>query len=200
MWMAASTGRFWWRVCSPQHHAMHGPEAVLKWSSKWPTIAWWIRLCSSHAWEGRYKARMRLSMPSWSGICGPNRDLLVPKWWSYQHVWLQPALTMELWPSWLFNAKSGCTTGSFTDPVCNNAKMPKESGRLKSRLVRSRNTGEKLWEREGKVLRRKQWKQRAKPMSLVPFDHDSCEWHVCFWRSNFVLFGGVRLTPCTMTF
>ena len=59
-----------------------------------------------------------------------------------------------------------------------NWKMPEESERLKSRLVGSRNIGEKLWEREGKVLRRKQWKQKAKPMNLVPFDHNSCEWHV----------------------
>ena len=57
-------------------------------------------------------------------ISGPNRDLLVLRWWSYQHIWLQPALIMELSPSWLLNARSGCTTGSFTDPVCNYAKMP----------------------------------------------------------------------------
>ena len=37
-----------------------------------------------------------------------------------------------------------------------NSKRPKESGKLKSRLVRSRNTGEnRLRERERKVLRRK---------------------------------------------
>ena len=30
-----------------------------------------------------------------------------------------------------------------------NLKIPKESGRLKSMLVRSRNTAEKLWERKG---------------------------------------------------
>ena len=88
---------------------------------------WRIRLCSSHAWEGCRKARMRLSMPSWSGICGANRDLLVLKGWSYQHIWLQPALIMELSPSWLFNAKSGCTTGSFTDPVCNFAKRVRKA-------------------------------------------------------------------------
>ena len=50
-----------------------------------------------------------------------------------------------------------------------SSKMPKESGRLKSRLVRSRSRGEKLWEREGKALRRKKWKQRAKPINQVPF-------------------------------
>ena len=36
-----------------------------------------------------------------------------------------------------------------------NSKRPKESGKPKSRLVRSRNTGENLRERERKVLRRK---------------------------------------------
>ena len=51
---------------------------------------------------------------------------------------------------------------------------------------------EKVCQREGNILRRKQWKQRAKPMSLGPFDHDSCEWHVYIWSSNIVLFGGVR--------
>ena len=48
----------------------------------------------------------------------------------------------------------------------------------------------KLWEREGKFLRRKQWKQRAEPMNPVPFDHNFSEWRVflklklcAFWRS-----------------
>ena len=89
----------------------------LKWSS-WPTSAWRIRLCSSDAWEGRRKARMRLSMPSWYGICGPSRDLLALKWWSYQHIWLQPALlTMELSPSWLFYAKWDARLGVLRSPT-----------------------------------------------------------------------------------
>ena len=50
--------------------------------------------------------------------------------------------------------KMGCTTRSLPNPMC-NWKRPEESGKLKSRLVRSRNTGENLWERERKVLRRK---------------------------------------------
>ena len=36
-----------------------------------------------------------------------------------------------------------------------NSKRPKESGKLNSRSVRSRNTEENLWERERKALRRK---------------------------------------------
>ena len=43
---------------------------------------------------------------------------------------------------------------------------------------------------EGKVLRRKEWKQMAKPMNLVPSVHNCCELHVflklklcAFWRS-----------------
>ena len=179
-----------------------GQRQFLKWSS-WPTSAWRIKLCSSHAWEWRRKARMRLLMQPWSGICGPNRDLLVLKWWSYQHIWLQPALIMELSPSWLFNAKSGCTTGSFTDPVCNYAKMPKESGRLKSRLVRSRSTGEKLWESLSK--RRKHFEEKAMEAEGQTYEPGAFWpwflWVTCvFWSSNFVLFGGMRLTPCTMTF
>ena len=43
---------------------------------------------------------------------------------------------------------------SLPNPMC-NSKRPKESGKLKSRLVRSRNTGENLWIRARKVLRRK---------------------------------------------
>ena len=97
---------------------------------------------------------MRLSLPSWSGICGPNRDLLVLKWWSYQHIWLQPVLTIELSPYWLFYAKLDALQGVLPNPMC-NSKRPKESGKLKSRLAGSRNTGENLWERERKVLKRK---------------------------------------------
>ena len=100
VWMAASTGRFGWRVCLPEHYA----RGSLKWSSR-STSAWLIRLWSSDAWEGRRKARMRLSKPSWSGICGPNRGLLGLNWWSYQHIWLQTALIINLSPSWLFYAK-----------------------------------------------------------------------------------------------
>ena len=40
--------------------------------------------------------------------------------------------------------KMGCTTRTvLPNPMC-NLKRPKESGKLKSRLVRSRNTGENL--------------------------------------------------------
>ena len=109
-------------------------------------------------------------MPSWSGICGPNRDLLVLKWWSYQHIWLQPALTIELSPYWLFYAKWDALQGVLPNPMC-NSKRPKESGKLKSRLVRSRNTGENLWERERKVLRRKHLEaegQTYEPGTLWP--------------------------------
>ena len=109
-------------------------------------------------------------MPSWSGICGPNRDLLVLKWWSYQHILLQPALTIELSPYWLFYAKWDALQGVLPNPMC-NSKRPKESGKLKSRLVRSRNTGENLWERERKVLRRKHLEaegQTYEPGTLWP--------------------------------
>ena len=54
---------------------------------------------------------------------------------------------------WLFYAKWDALQGVLPNPMC-NSKRPKESGKLKSRLVRSRNTGENLWEREIKVLRR----------------------------------------------
>ena len=135
------------------HNIMAEVVLILKWPSR-PTSAWWKRLCSSDAWKGWRKARMRLSKTSWSGICGPNRDLLVLKWWSYQHIWLQPALTMELSPYWLFYAKWDALQGVLPNPMC-NSKRPKKSGKLKSRLVRSRNTGENLWEREITVLRRK---------------------------------------------
>ena len=43
-------------------------------------------------------------------------DLLVLKWWSYQHIWLQPTLySMELSPSWLFYEKWDALQGSFTE-------------------------------------------------------------------------------------
>ena len=86
-WQPVQTG-------SDEEYVHHNimPEEVFEVANR-PTAPWWKRLCSSVPWKGRRKARMRLSMPSWSGICGPNRDLLVLKWWSYryQHVWLQPA-------------------------------------------------------------------------------------------------------------
>ena len=108
-WMASSTDRFWWRVCSPQHHARG---------------SFWSDQADLHQPDQKgsapampCKSRMRLSMPSWSGICGPNRDFLVLKWWSYQHIWLQPALTIELSPYWKFLLKMGCTTRSFTESL-----------------------------------------------------------------------------------
>ena len=107
VWMAASTGGFSERVCSPQHHArgsFWSDQADLRQPDE-----------QGVAREGRRKAKMRLPMP-WSGICGPNMDLLVLKWWSYQHIWLQPTLySMELSPSWLFYEKWDALQGSFTE-------------------------------------------------------------------------------------
>ena len=45
---------------------------------------------SSDAWAGATQSQ---NLP---GICGPIRNLLVLKWCSYQHIWLQPALTIKL--------------------------------------------------------------------------------------------------------
>ena len=67
-----------------------------------------------------------------------------------------------------------------------NSKRPKQSGKLKSRLVRSRNTGENLRERERKVLRRKHVEAEGQTYEPGTFDHNSCEWQLCFWTSNFV--------------
>ena len=50
-------------------------------------------------------------------ICGSNRDLLVLRWWSYQHIWLQPALTMELSPYWLLYAKCDALQGVLPNPT-----------------------------------------------------------------------------------
>ena len=149
-WMDGSQYR---RVLMKSMFTTIMPEVVFE-VTKPTYISLMKRLCSSDAWKRRRKARMRLSTPSWSGICGPNRDLLVLKWWIYQHIWLQPALAIELSPYWLFYAKWDALQGFLPNPMC-NSKRPKESGKLKSRLVRSRNTGGNLWERERKVLRRK---------------------------------------------
>ena len=98
----------------------------------------------------------------------PERGDAKPKWGFQCHDLEYVAQTWICW-SWSGGAisTSGCSPlctawschlpGCFTkngmhyrvallNPMC-SSKVPKESGRLKSRLVRSRNTGEKLWKR-----------------------------------------------------
>ena len=93
--------------------------------------------------EGRRKTRMTLSMP-W---CAPNRDLLVLKWRRYQHIWLQLTLTNQLSPPWQFYAKWRAL------------RYWEIYAEIQEKTLRKRRKG----------LRRKQWKQRAKPMNLGPF-------------------------------
>ena len=83
----------------------------------------------------------------------PKRGDAKPEWGFPNAI-----MVWNMWPKQEF---AGAEVVELSANLKNYAKMPKESGRLKSRLVRSRNTGEKLWEREGKVLRRKQWSGRG---------------------------------------
>ena len=155
VWMAASTGRFWWRACSPQHHAKgshwsdqadpHQPDGEY---SK-AVISMPERADAKPCDEAKFKCH-DLEYVAQTGI------LLVLKWWSYQHYLAAArlnhgavtflAVSYAKWDALLH--------GSFTEAYVQlSLKMPKESGRLKSRLVRSsRNTREKLSDREGKVL------------------------------------------------
>ena len=61
-----------------------------------------------------------------SGMCGPNRDLLVLKWWSYQCFGCS-----RLYKAWLFYEKLDALRGALLNLMC-NLKIPKELGRLKS--------------------------------------------------------------------
>ena len=194
-------------VCSPQHHAMHGPEAVFEVIKLTyvNTSAWWIiiRLCSSHAWEGWRKARMPEAFNA----------IMIWNMWPKQGfagaeaVELSAHLAAARFNHGAVTRVHGCLTQNpdaqlgvlpilcATTQRCLKSQEGWSQGWWEAEI--QEKSFEKVFQREGNVLRRK---QRAKPMSLVPFDHDSCEWHGCFWSSNFVLFGGVRLTPCTVTF
>ena len=93
-------------------------------------------------------------------------------------------------PQWLFYEKWDALQGALLYPMC-SSKVPKESGKLKSRLVRSRNTGEKLWKRRRKGFEEKEVEadgQTYEPGAFWP----QLLWVTCvflklklcaFWRS-----------------
>ena len=136
----------------------------LDWSSR-PASAWQIRRCLRGATQSQNEAFNDMIWNMWrkqelagAEVVELSAHLAAARFIKHGAVTFLAVLR-----------RMGCTIQrALFNPMC-SSKMPKESGRLKSRLLRSRSRGEKLWEREGKALRRKKWKQRAKPINQVPF-------------------------------
>ena len=166
----------------------------VKWSSR-PTSAWRIRRCPRGATQSKNEAFNAMIWTMWPKQRFSGAEVVELSAHLAAACFIKHGVVTFLAVLW----KMRCTTRSFTEsyvPI-DSSKVPKESGRLKSRLVRSRNTGEKLWKRRRKGFEENEVEADGQTYEPGAF---CWEWHVCFWSSNFVLFGGVRLTPCTITF